>query len=83
MLEGKELEGSLGTDGSYFVDVDTSGKVTVGLEYKKQFSGGSAKSSNQVEIGIMAILEKTAQATKATWDDAVVAQIKALLKLAS
>ena len=81
MLEGKEVEGKIADVGSYYLDADASGMVKIGLEFAKEFDVAKVKSVNEVEVHVMSILEKVAAQTKQTWDDAAVAQMKALLGL--
>ena len=81
MLEGKELEGKIGEVGSYSVDVDKTGLVKLEVSASKELEGIKLNSSNSAEISIFVLLEKVAQKTEAKWDDAAVAQVKALLNL--
>jgi hypothetical protein len=81
MLEGKELEGKIGEVGSYSVDVDKTGLVKLEVSASKELEGIKLNSSNSAEISIFVLLEKVAQKTEAKWDDAAVAQLKALLNL--
>jgi hypothetical protein len=81
MLEGKELEGKIGDVGSYSLDVDMTGNVTVAVSVAKDFGGAKVSSTNGVEVHIFTLLEKLAAKTAATWDDAAIAKIKALLNL--
>lgn len=81
MLEGKELEGKIGEVGSYSVDVDKNGLVKLEVSASKELEGIKLNSSNSAEISIFVLLEKVAVKTEAKWDDAVVAQLKAILGL--
>lgn len=64
MLEGKEVEGKIGTVGEYTVDVDAQGIVHAGVGIK---------------IDLLEILSKLAAKTGTPIDDAAVAWIKTLL----
>jgi len=64
MLEGKELEGSLGQYGSYSVDVTDKGVVEAQVI---------------VKVDIIAELEKAAAKTNQTLDDKVVQYLKKFL----
>lgn len=64
MLEGKELEGNIGSVGTYSVDVDADGIVTAGVGFK---------------VDVLDLLEKLAAKTGTTLDDSLVAGIKKLL----
>lgn len=81
MLEGKEVDVKLGDVGSASVDVDKNGKVVVSIVAAKELEGIKLKSENSAEIELFVILEKVAAKTEAKWDDAVVAQVKAILGL--
>ena len=81
MLEGKELEGKIGEVGSYSVDVDKNGLVKLEVLASKELEGIKLNSANSAEISIFVLLEKVAAKTEAKWDDAVVAQLKAILGL--
>lgn len=81
MLEGKEVDVKLGEVGSASVDVDKNGKVVVSIVAAKELEGIKLKSENSAEIELFVILEKVAAKTEAKWDDAVVAQVKAILGL--
>lgn len=81
MLEGKELEGKIGEVGGYYVDVDVKGRVEIAVTVEKSFEGGKASSVTKVEVQLLDILQAAAKKTSATWDDTVIAQIKALLGL--
>lgn len=82
MLEGKELEGKIGDVGSYYIDVDASGKFEIAVEVAKEFEGGKASSLTKVEANLLDICEAAAKKTSATWDDNAISTIKAVLKLA-
>lgn len=79
MLEGKELEGQIGDVGGYSLDVDDKGLVTVSIEVKKDFDGGSVSSVNSAQLSLFAILEKAAASTATPWDDKAVEMIEKLL----
>ena len=81
ILEGKELEGKIGDVGSYFLDVEATGKVVISAEVMKSFEGGKISSVNKMETDLMVILEMVTKKTGATWDDELVAMIKKALML--
>jgi hypothetical protein len=81
ILEGKEVEVKLGEVGSISVDVEKTGIVKVEIVAEKEIEGVKAKTSNTVEVSLFVLLEKVAAKTEAKWDDAVVAQLKAILGL--
>jgi len=81
ILEGKEVEGKIGDVGSYSIDATKEGKVLIALSVEKDFGGALVKSVNSVEADLFSILEKVVAKTEAKWDDAVVAQLKAILGL--
>ncbi len=81
VLEGKELEGQIGTEGMYFVDVTKEGQVMLALGYAKDFGMAKVKTENTIEISLMGLLENLAKKTEAQWDDAIVTQIKQMLGL--
>lgn len=64
MLEGKELEGKIGSVGEYSVDVDNKGVVTVSVGAK---------------IDLLEELQKFAAKTSTTLDDKIVAYLKLFL----
>lgn len=72
-LEGKELEGQLGTNGSYSLDVDTSGKVVITVSY---MLAGALKASMLVEADVMDILQSLADKTSTTFDNRALDMIK-------
>lgn len=82
MLEGKELEGKIGDVGSYYIDVDATGKVEIALQVEKAFEGGKASSLTKVEANLLDICEAAAKKTDAVWDDNAIKTIKAVLNLA-
>jgi hypothetical protein len=85
MLEGKEVDVKFDGDaGQAFVDVDMSGKVTIGASYVKQvdmqgYAQASANLSLSAETNIFTIAEKLVAKTGVTWDDALVQSLKMLL----
>lgn len=66
MLEGKELEGKIGTVGAYSLDVKPTGEVEVMVGAK---------------INIISLLEEMAKKTQTTMDDQAIAWIKGMLAL--
>lgn len=64
MLEGKELEGKIGSVGEYSVDVDDKGVVTVSVGAK---------------IDLLDELQKLAAKSNTTLDDKIVAYLKLFL----
>lgn len=64
MLEGKEVEGKLGSIGTYHVDVNQKGELEVGIGIK---------------IDLVKELETLAKKTSTPVDDAAIAWIKGLL----
>lgn len=79
-LEGKEVEGNIGSIGGYYVDADATGKVVVSLSVKKDIDGHTTISSdNKIETHLFQILEKVAEKTSTTLDDKAIAGIKAIL----
>jgi len=75
MLEGKELQGQIGPDGQWEVDVMDSGLVKATASYGMSGVQGGAF----LEIDIVMLLEKLAAKTTNTIDDALVAAIKKAL----
>lgn len=65
MLEGKELEGKLGSIGSYHVDVNNKGELELGIA---------------VKVDIIKELETLAKKSQTPIDDAAIAWIKSLLQ---
>ena len=65
MLEGKEIEGTIGDYGGYFVDASAEGYVEVGLTAK---------------VDVIAELRKLAQKTSNSLDDKAVDYIEGLLR---
>lgn len=78
MLEGKELEGKLGVNGSYSVDIDDKGLVTLALVYGQGAGDVTGSLSASVQIPLVVILEKAAAKTTATWDDNLVKTLETL-----
>lgn len=81
MLEGKEVEGKIGHEGGYSVDVTPDGQVVLELTYEKIMGAAKVKTANMIELSLMSLLEQVAKKTSNTWDDAVVAQIKQMIGL--
>jgi len=81
MLEGKEVEGKIADVGSYYLDADATGAVKIGVDLSKDLDIAKFKNKTEVEVHIMAILEKVVSQTEATWDDELIAKIKLLLGL--
>ena len=80
MFEGNEVEGKIGEDGSYFLDVDAKGKVKAGINYKKNIGElASISTSNALETDIFAIARMVVKKTGATWDDTLEAALEKLL----
>lgn len=77
MLEGKEVDKKLGENGSLVVDIDQNGVARVELGY----GSGNLKAGAFVEVGVLDLLEAGAKKSAPLWDDAVVAQVRLLLKL--
>lgn len=73
MLDGKEVEGKIGEAVAYSVDATKEGKVLVAVE-GEVFKVG-------VQLDLMKLLEDVTKKTEAKWDDAIVAQLKAMLGL--
>lgn len=65
MLDGKELEGTIGEYGSYFVDVQDVGVVEAGVSLK---------------FDVIAALRKLAQKTTNSLDDKAVDVLESLLR---
>lgn len=72
MLEGNELEGKIGTDGSYVVDVDEKGMVKAQVAYGQEGLKGGAF----IEMDIIVLLEQLAKKTKTGLDDTAIALVK-------
>jgi hypothetical protein len=81
MLEGKEFEGKIGDVGSYYVDVDAAGKVTLGMVISKAGNGFMMSSENKAEVTLVSLLEEYAKKSPAKWDDAAVETLKKVLAL--
>lgn len=64
MLEGKEVEGKLGSIGTYHADVNDKGELEIGIGIK---------------IDIIKELETLAKKSKTPIDDAAIAWVKSLL----
>lgn len=78
-LEGKEIDGKIGDEGSYFMDVDAKGNVVIEAAYTKQVSGAEVKASLQAKASLFTIAEGIAAKTGTPWDDKLVAGLKSLL----
>ena len=82
-LDGKEIDKKIGDVGSYSVDVDNKGMIKIELQVGKVIEDGiKISSQNAVEVSVFTLLEKVVEKTEAKWDDALVAQLKAILGLA-
>lgn len=81
ILEGKEVEVKIGEVGEVTVDVEKTGMVKIAITAHKEIEGVKLASANSAEISLFVLLEKVAAKTEAKWDDAVVAQVKAILGL--
>lgn len=81
MLEGKELEGNIGKVGSYSVDVDMKGNVSIVAGAKEDVDGADVNVNLAVNVHILVLLEKLVAKTPQTWDDKLVAELKLLLGL--
>lgn len=66
MLEGKELEGKIGTVGAYSLDVKPSGEVELMVGAK---------------INVLTLLEEMAKKTSTPLDDQAIAWVKTMLAL--
>lgn len=75
MLEGKELEGKIGSDGKWEVDVMDSGLVKATASY----GVSGVQGGTFLELDIVMLLEKLAVKTSNTIDDALVAAVKKAL----
>lgn len=64
MLEGKELEGNIGSVGNYYVDANDKGVLEAGVAFK---------------IDLLAELAKVAKKTKTEIDDEIVGGLMKLL----
>lgn len=74
-LEGKEVEGKLGTGGGYSVDVDAKGMVRAEVNYAE----GALKGGAFIELDLVDLLEKAALKSENKLDDAAVKMIKSAL----
>lgn len=79
MLEGKEIQGKIGNDGSYSVDVDETGSISIEVSYEKDLGDVKVKTSNSASIHLFTILEKAAAKTGTPYDDKALAMIKTIL----
>lgn len=79
MLEGKEAEGKIGNDGSYSLDVNEKGEVSIELAFEKDFGDAKVKTANSISVSIFTLLEKIAAKTSQTWDDNAVATVEKVL----
>lgn len=75
MLEGKEVEGSIGDKGAYSVDVDGYGLVRAEASYKMD----SLKGGAYMEMHIIELLKMLALKTENQIDDKAIAIIDGLL----
>lgn len=75
MLEGNEVEGKIGSGGSYFLDVDDKGMTTVQVNYKE----GALDSGMFVKLDVIDLLKMAALKTANSLDDNMVAMISAAL----
>lgn len=78
-LEGKEVEGKIGDEGSYFMDVDAKGNVVIEAAYTKAVAGAEVKASLQAKASIFTIAEEIAKKTETQWDDKAIAGLKSIL----
>ena len=79
MLDGKEVDGKIGEDGSYSVDVTDKGMVVIELAYEKDLGGAKVKLANSVTISLFAMLKKAAESNDIKWDDALLAGLEKAL----
>lgn len=73
-MSEKEIEGQIGSAGSYAVDVQANGLVRIDLAAA---AGSGIKGGAFVEIPLVAIIEVAAAKSDNKIDDAVVALVKA------
>ncbi|MGZ3744420.1 MAG: hypothetical protein ACXWRA_11350 [Pseudobdellovibrionaceae bacterium] len=58
MLDGKEVEGKIGADGDYSVDITDKGQVIFQLGYVKDLGGFKVSTSDSVEMDLVDLLRK-------------------------
>jgi len=78
-LEGKELEGPIGDVGSYSVDIDDKGKVTVEVKIEKAVGVGKVAATVLVETDLFKLAAAAAAKTATPWDDEAVKALEKLL----
>lgn len=80
MLEGKEVDVKFdGGAGEAYLDADDKGGLEIGMTYTKDLGLAQIESANKIKTNIFKCAEKVAASTGATWDDAAVKSLEALL----
>jgi len=79
LLEGKEIVGTIGDVGGYYVDVDAKGKIVISASINKDLGHSKISNETSIETDIFRLAEEIAKKTSTTLDDKGIALIKGVL----